>query len=143
MPKKYYEVVFGDTTVKFRLTRSAQERIESKIQANDYAQLAKAGAMKAFGEFTPATFLDIFSGACSGMTRYQRAIFDEALNWKESFNTVKTTDDLYDLMEENDVFDVKAIAELLVNIATASGIISDEQRAELSESANPTEEEKK
>ncbi len=141
MAIKFHEVQIGEVNVKLRLTKAALARVESKVQANDYAQMAEAGALQAIKGFTPKTFIEIFSNACTGSVRYQRAILDEALNWKDSGNFVKTADDLFDLLDEHDMGDTESVATILLHVAGKSGVISKTQydgMKEAIESADPT-----
>lgn len=54
-------------------------------------------------------------------------IFDTALNYKNNDNTIKSGEELYDLMVDNDYCGIEAFAKVVTDIAVASGIIKKEQ----------------
>ena len=65
-------------------------------------------------------------------------IFDTALNYKDNDNTIKSGEELYDLMVDNDYCGIEAFAKVVTDIAVASGIIKKEQANSVLKSVEDT-----
>lgn len=65
-------------------------------------------------------------------------IFNTALNYKNNDNTIKSGEELYDLMVDNDYCGIEAFAKVVTDIAVASGIIKKEQANSVLKSVEDT-----
>lgn len=109
-----YDIQIGDRTISLRLTIAAQLRLKNKFHQESIDTILEA-----------ANDLDKLL-----------AVFDEALNYKDNENGEMTGEDLYDVLVDNGVKGTDAFANILFEIANASGILSDKQKDQVSAGIN-------
>ncbi len=114
--KSTYDLDLGDKTVSLRLTVAAQLHLKNKFKQD--------------------TMDTIMEGA--GDAEKMIAVFDEALNYKDNTNEGMTGEELYDALVDNGTKGMNAFADILFNIANASGILSDKQKDQVTKGINDT-----
>lgn len=111
-----YDIQLSDKTVCLRLTVAAQLRLQKKFKKDT---------------------IDIIMES-TGDPEKMLAVFDEALNFKDNPNEGMTGEALYDALVDNGTKGIDAFAEILFNIANASGILSDKQREQVNTGISKT-----
>lgn len=107
--KSTYDIEIGERTVSLRLTISSQLKFKNKFHQESIDTILEAAN-------DPEKLV---------------AIFDEALNFKDNNNGGMTGEELYDALVDNGTKGVDAFAEILFEIANASGILSDKQKQQV------------
>lgn len=111
-----YDIEIGDRTVSLRLTISAQLKLKNKFHQETIDTILEAAN-------NPEKLL---------------AVFDEALSFKGNENGDITGEELYDALVDNGTKGVNAFAEILFEIANASGVLSDKQKNQVASGINRT-----
>ncbi len=111
-----YDIKIGDKTVSLRLTIAAQLRLKNKFHQETIDTILEAAN-------NPEKLL---------------AVFDEALSFKDNENEGITGEALYDALVDNGTKGVNAFAEILFEIANASGVLSDKQKKQVTSGINRT-----
>jgi hypothetical protein len=89
-------------------------------------RLGAGGQLKLKKKWNESTTSTLF-GAVDDIER-MIDVLDNALKYKGNTNTVKSGEDLYELMVENDMLGMKAKQLLITSIGRASGLFSEEEK---------------
>lgn len=105
-----YDIRIGERTVSLRITVAAQIKLKNKFHNEAIDTILEA-----------ANDLDKLL-----------AVFDEALSFKGNENDNMTGEELYDALVDSGIKGTDAFANILFEIANASGILSDKQKEQVS-----------
>ncbi len=105
-----YDISIGERTVSLRITVAAQIKLKNKFHNEAIDTILEA-----------ANDLDKLL-----------AVFDEALSFKGNENDNMTGEELYDALVDSGIKGTDAFANILFEIANASGILSDKQKEQVS-----------
>ena len=105
-----YDISIGERTVNLRITVAAQMKLKNKFHNEAIDTILEA-----------ANDLDKLL-----------AVFDEALSFKGNENDNMTGEELYDALVDSGIKGTDAFANILFEIANASGILSDKQKEQVS-----------
>lgn len=105
-----YDIRIGKRTVSLRITVAAQIKLKNKFHNEAIDTILEA-----------ANDLDKLL-----------AVFDEALSFKGNENDNMTGEELYDALVDSGIKGTDAFANILFEIANASGILSDKQKEQVS-----------
>lgn len=105
-----YDISIGERIVSLRITVAAQIKLKNKFHNEAIDTILEA-----------ANDLDKLL-----------AVFDEALSFKGNENDNMTGEELYDALVDSGIKGTDAFANILFEIANASGILSDKQKEQVS-----------